>query len=353
MSRDILARYPQVTDQPRDMALFCTALRKRGLSADALAMGMAAVAAAPDDMEIRDMVRAALSQGVPNWHVPMLHDRPRNRCYVEAIARDVKPGMLVLEIGSGAGLLALLAARAGAQVVTCEANPIVAAAAAENARRNGLADRITVITKLSTDLEMGIDLPHRADLLMSELFDDTLFGDNILSYLDDARERLMKPDAILLPARSSLRCALVETPQSGALESLSDVEGFDLSPMNLLAPPPSDSARVGDQRVRRHSAPIFAMPMNYNAAGSFGETGQRVSFTSTGGRVTGVAQWLHIDFGDGIIFENDPFAEEPSHWGSPIFFFTEPRETVAGEIVEVDIRVEQQQLLMRLAHDPA
>src|SRR5262245_1106852 len=175
------------------MAMLCQALHVKGLTADAYALGLAAVEAAPDDIEIRDLVRGGLSRRVPSWHAPMLHDLPRNRCYADAIARAVRPGMRVLEIGKGAGLLSLLGARAGAEVVTCEVNPTVAVAAVEIAQRNGLADRIRVIAKESTALAVGIDLPEPADLLMSELFDTSLFGDGIIDYLVDARNRLLKP----------------------------------------------------------------------------------------------------------------------------------------------------------------
>lgn len=347
MTDDILARYPDVAGKPLAMALFCRALRERGFDDDALAMGDAAIAASPDDMAVRDLVRDALSAGVPKWHVPMLNDAARNRCYADAIARLVRPGMLVFEIGTGGGLLGLLAARAGAQVVTCESNPIVAAAAAAVFRRNGLADRITLLRKLSTGVTPA-DLPRPADLLISELFSDTLFGEGILPFVEDARQRLLHPGARVVPGRSALRCALVELRPDALPRPVGTVEGFDMSPVNLLAPPGAAGRSIRAAGSDLRSAPLSALPMDYEAPGAFGAMRERVSFVSTGGRVHGIAQWLRIDFGDGVIFENDPFAGT-SHWASRFFAFAGPIETAPGEPVTMDIRVVRRQLLMRRA----
>ncbi len=66
-----------------------------------------------------------------DWHFNMVNDEPRNAAFARAIAHMVKPGQRVLEIGTGSGLLAMLAARdeqgapRAAQVITCEANPLL------------------------------------------------------------------------------------------------------------------------------------------------------------------------------------------------------------------------------------
>src|ERR1700740_172103 len=121
MTDTIFARYPEVDGNPLATGPLCETLRTRGMAADAYAIGAAAIAAAPENMEVRDLVRGLLAKGVPPSHLPMLRDCPRHQCYKTAIERAVRPGMRVLEIGTGAGLLSLLAARAGAQVITCEA----------------------------------------------------------------------------------------------------------------------------------------------------------------------------------------------------------------------------------------
>jgi len=75
MNPSIFDRYPEVTGKPREMAMLCPLLLDRGLHADALALGEAAIAAAPESLAVQARVRGALSRRVPAYHRPMLLDR--------------------------------------------------------------------------------------------------------------------------------------------------------------------------------------------------------------------------------------------------------------------------------------
>jgi release factor glutamine methyltransferase len=62
----------------------------------------------------------------------------------EAVLAEVRPGGRVLDMGTGSGVNALLAASRGASVLAVDINPEAVAAAQRNAERNGLADRVEV-----------------------------------------------------------------------------------------------------------------------------------------------------------------------------------------------------------------
>jgi type III protein arginine methyltransferase len=95
----------------------------------------------PLQLNARINLDAVLEKAVPPWHFAMMNDVPRNSAYEEAIRR-VAPGRSVLDIGTGAGLLAMMAARAGAKwVVSCEQTPWIAAKAREVVAANGVGDR--------------------------------------------------------------------------------------------------------------------------------------------------------------------------------------------------------------------
>jgi methylase of polypeptide subunit release factors len=69
-----------------------------------------------------------------------------SECFAEFIGRLDLADKRVLDVGTGSGILALAAARAGAaHVVAADINPNAALSAAENARANGLGDRIGAV----------------------------------------------------------------------------------------------------------------------------------------------------------------------------------------------------------------
>lgn len=74
--------------------------------------------------------------------------------YHQAVENEVKPGLRVLDMGTGSGVSALLAARAGSDVIAVDINPEAVACAQANAERNGLDDRITF---LQGDLFEGVE----------------------------------------------------------------------------------------------------------------------------------------------------------------------------------------------------
>jgi release factor glutamine methyltransferase len=74
-------------------------------------------------------------------------------------------GKRVVDVGTGSGVLALSAARAGAShVVAVDVNPQAARCAADNARANGLGDRVAAVCG---DLLSALARDARFDLILS------------------------------------------------------------------------------------------------------------------------------------------------------------------------------------------
>lgn len=129
-------------------------------------------------------------------HIAMLGDTTRTGAFLEAIRQSVRPSDVVLDIGSGTGILALAAARAGARRVYAVEQSVMAGVARRGAAEGGLADTVTVIHGSSTSLE----LPEKADLVVSEVIGDDLFGEGILRTMADAGRRLAHADARFIPS---------------------------------------------------------------------------------------------------------------------------------------------------------
>jgi type II protein arginine methyltransferase len=210
------------------------AAKKAPLRAAALARQ--AIAAAPSDPATRMRARRLLGALLPGYHVPMMNDPRRNPAWDKALRAAIRPGMLVLEIGTGAGMLALMAARAGAQVVTCETNQVAAAMAVELAALNGYADRIKVVARNSKDLRVGRDLERRADLLICDIFADELLTFDPLPAIADARERLLAPGAAAVPRAASMRAALADWGDYRRVGHIDSACGFALGPFADFVP---------------------------------------------------------------------------------------------------------------------
>ena len=142
----------------------------------------------------------------------MLHDDRRTLDYLAAIRAAVGTGDVVVDIGTGNGILALAAARAGArQVYAIEATDI-ADVAEEVFAVNGVGDRVTVVRGWSA----LVDLPERANVMVTETIGSEPLEEDILGTVLDARRRLLTPDAVMIPNRLTLLARPLLLPDEAA-----------------------------------------------------------------------------------------------------------------------------------------
>lgn len=136
----------------------------------------------------------------------MITDEARMGAYVRALGAIVRPGAVVADIGTGTGILSLIACRLGARrVYAIDTNDAIEVAR-ELASENAVADRIVFFQKDARQVE----LPEPVDLIVSDLYGALpLFGER-LAVLADVRKRFLKPDGVMVPARDRLLVAVVE-----------------------------------------------------------------------------------------------------------------------------------------------
>lgn len=290
---------------------------------------------APDQIQYVIDFNKVLGNVVPRWHFPMMNDVARNEAYQKAIEAVVHEGMHVLEIGTGSGLLSMMAVRAGARhVTTCEVVPEIAEQARKVISDNGMSDRITVISKDSKDLVVGRDLSEPADVLLSEILGTHFLGEGVLTSIDHARRNLVKPGAAMIPSGGAILAALAD--KSGAEDQIrvgSSVNGFDLSAFNALAP-----MMV---KVDRHlkpspiSDPVRVYDFDFSDRFSI-ESQKSIPFAaSRNGTAVGVLQWMEIRLTDDVVFDNAPPEGLTSHWPVHLYKFPRPVEVTEGEAVTV------------------
>jgi protein arginine N-methyltransferase 1 len=138
----------------------------------------------------------------------MIADRVRTGAFVRALRTAITPESVVVDIGTGTGIFALLACRFGAKRVYAIEPSDAIQLAREIAAANGLGGRIEFIQAMSTD----VTLPEPATVIVSDI-GGTLpwFGRHIPAIVD-ARERLLAPGGTLIPEQDTAWVAVADVP---------------------------------------------------------------------------------------------------------------------------------------------
>ncbi|NXS98615.1 ANM7 methyltransferase, partial [Jacana jacana] len=153
-------------------------------------------------------------------YADMLHDKDRNVKYYQgicaAVSRVKERGekAIVLDIGTGTGLLSMMAASAGADFCyAVEVFKPMANAAVKIVEKNGFCDKIKVINKHSTEVTVGPDgdMQCRANILVTELFDTELIGEGALPAYEHAHRHLVQEGCEAVPHRATVYVQLVES----------------------------------------------------------------------------------------------------------------------------------------------
>ncbi|MFM9913919.1 MAG: tetratricopeptide repeat protein [Methylophilaceae bacterium] len=279
----------------------------------------------------------ALSRIVPEWHVPMMNEQHRNQAYFDALKAAIKPDSKVLEIGTGSGLLAMMAAKLGAKsVVTCEAVPLIAETARRIVKDNKFEKTIKVIAKKSTDVQVGDEMPEQADILVSEIFSSELLGEYVLPSLEDAKRRLLKPQGRVIPAAGSIMVALFTGDDIRRNLMVDDSFGFNLQHFNTVVSKKRMIART-DLNIELLSDEVEAFNFNFENTGFFHAQTKTLRLPiNSAGRCYGIVQWMRLQMDKDTVFQNHPSDKSPvSNWQQCAYLFDVPLDVKSGQVAVV------------------
>ncbi|EQC27104.1 histone-arginine methyltransferase CARM1 [Saprolegnia diclina VS20] len=128
----------------------------------------------------------------------MLQDHVRTSTYERAMLANASDfaGKVVLDVGTGSGILAYFAIKAGAKRVYAVELSAMADCARKLLTDNGLADRIIVLRGKVEEVE----LPEKVDIVISEPMGFFLVHERMLESYVSGRIKWMKPGGLMFPS---------------------------------------------------------------------------------------------------------------------------------------------------------
>ena len=275
----------------------------------------------------------------PGPHVAMLEDCVRTAAFLAALDEVVRTDDVVLDIGTGTGVLAVGAARAGARhVYAVEATPL-AQHARDVVSANGLTSRVTILSGWSTRLS----LPERANVAVAEILGSDALEERILPVLLDARKRLLAEDARLIPSAIRILGMPVSIPDE-RVSSLtfthsntarwSSWYGFELGPLADYSARLRQRFTATIDEVRTwdvFSEPVLLAELDLAELHTPRVDVVATAVATSSGDANGTVAFFEAQLSPGVVLSTNP-ALEPgvTSWGLPVWLLPEPVELRRG-----------------------
>lgn len=264
-------------------------------------------------------------------HKLMLQDVVRTSAYADAIRAVVKPGDRVIDFGTGTGVLAIFAARAGARRVLAIERTSMVEHAREIARRNG---HFEIQFHHGDEQSFTTDSP--VDVIVSEWMGHFLFFESMLEPLITLRKRWLKPGGIMIPARVSLTAALVideELYEDGAFLETSPY-GIDFGSIANLPLRQSRFLDIEEHQILTPTIDLGSLDMLQVERTPTQLSGATVVEKAV--TAFGLVGWFDAWLSQEVEFSTGPH-QARTHWRPMFFPFPEPFECCPSRPINVTI----------------
>jgi protein arginine N-methyltransferase 1 len=254
--------------------------------------------------------------------------------YSAALSSRVRPGDTVLDIGTGSGLLALLACRAGAGRVYAVESSDAIQYGELLASRAGLSDRIRFIQSPSTQLV----LPERVDVIVADIHDTFGLQSGGIATLVDARDRFLKAGGTLIPRAIQLMVAPAEAPEVYAREIevwAREVQGVDVSPLRPFAVNQLHPVRLTPEDLLAQTVPLATLDLerlNHLHAGGTIEVA-----AGRDGTMHGVCGSFITTLTDGVVMGNVPGDSGTTNFAQAFFPLGSPVDISKGDLISIAV----------------
>ena len=256
-------------------------------------------------------------------HEEMIKDKIRTGSYKKAIENNktIFKDKIVLDIGSGTGILSIFAAKAGAKHVYGIEYADIADYSKEIIKQNNLSDKITIIQSKVEEANLPVD---KVDIIISEWMGYFLLYESMLDTLLFARDKWLKKDGYLLPDKAQIYLAGIQDTlyKYNKIDSWDNVYGFNFSVLKnpALAEPIIDN--FPNNNIISNSCKIFDIDLYTVKVEDLDfSAGYEIIFNKDD-TFNGFVTWFDVEFDkipNKITLSTSPY-EPSTHWKQVMFY---------------------------------
>jgi protein arginine N-methyltransferase 1 len=275
-------------------------------------------------------------------HEMALADTVRMNAYRAGIARHVKAGDIVVDLGTGTGILAMLAAQQSPKVVYAIDSSNIVFFAERIARTNGFTN-----IDFRNISSRRLTLNEQVDVVVHEQIGQALFDEGLVEKTLDLKRRLLKASGRIVPGRFEVFLEPATLKDDHRVPFLWNIEFPGIS----YAPARSASGNAEPELVEQAwypaSRPAIAaflcdpspiLRFDLNAITDPLEVASRVSASRVirhAGRLDAFCLYFRVIFDDDVAFDTSPFSPR-THWDS-MHVRLESRHYQAGDTLNYSL----------------
>jgi protein arginine N-methyltransferase 1 len=263
----------------------------------------------------------------------MIADTIRIDAFTRALRGAIRPGAIVMDIGTGPGVMAVLACQLGASRVYAIEPSSVIQLAREIAAANDCADKIEFYEDFSTKFTV----PVRADVIVSDMRGILPLFQSHIPSIADARRRFLAPGGTLIARRDKIWAAVIEAPKQhdnlvGPWDRNALGQDLNLARRKVL----SEFQKVRMSPEDLLTAPALWTTLDYATIEHPDLRGTLQWTARRSGTGHGLLVWFDMELADGVGFSNGPDSPE-TIYGSAFFPWPEPVPLAAGQHICAEI----------------
>ncbi|KAK4481205.1 hypothetical protein RD792_012087 [Penstemon davidsonii] len=315
----------------------------------------------------------------------MLCDRVRMDAYYNSIFKNKHhfEGKVVLDVGTGSGILAIWSAQAGARKVYAVEATKMAEHAAELVKSNELQHVVEVIEGTMED----ITLPEKVDVIISEWMGYFLLRESMLDSVLCARDRWLKPNGVMYPSHARMwlapiKSTLVDQKMNdfeGSMDDwycfIDDTKNYYGVDMSALTKPFTHEQKKYYLQTsiwnNLHPNQVIGTPVIIKEIDCLTTTVDDISnvrasvsssITEENARLAGIAGWFDVHFRGSsenpaqneIELNTGPNEDSGTHWGQQVFLLHPPPRVQRGDDLKFNfsmIRSKENHRLMEVDLD--